>query len=95
MVGETLANRYEILEKVGDGGMALVYSARDQLLSRVVAVKILRAQFADDEQFVERFRREARSAASLSHPNIVNIYDVGQQGSVHYIVMEYVQGGTS
>ena len=92
MVGETLANRYEILEKVGDGGMALVYSARDQLLSRVVAVKILRAQFADDEQFVERFRREARPAASLSHPNIVNIYDVGQQGSVHYIVMEYVQG---
>lgn len=92
MIGETLANRYEILEKVGDGGMALVYSAKDQLLSRVVAVKILRSQFADDEQFVERFRREARSAASLSHPNIVNIYDVGQQGSIHYIVMEYVQG---
>lgn len=92
MVGETLASRYEILEKVGDGGMALVYSAKDQLLSRVVAVKILRSQFADDEQFVERFRREARSAASLSHPNIVNIYDVGQQGSIHYIVMEYVQG---
>jgi len=65
MVGETLANRYEILEKVGDGGMALVYSARDQLLSRVVAVKILRAQFADDEQFVERFRRGARSASQI------------------------------
>ena len=92
MIGETLANRYEILEKVGDGGMALVYSAKDHLLSRVVAVKILRSQFADDEQFVERFRREARSAASLSHPNIVNIYDVGEQGSIHYIVMEYVQG---
>ncbi len=92
MIGETLANRYEILEKVGDGGMALVYSAKDHLLSRVVAVKVLRAQFADDEQFVERFRREARSAASLSHPNIVNIYDVGEQGSIHYIVMEYVQG---
>ena len=94
MVGETLANRYEILEKVGDGGMALVYSAKDHLLSRVVAVKVLRSQFADDEQFVERFRREARSAASLSHPNIVNIYDVGEQGSIHYIVMEYVQGRT-
>ncbi|NMB00999.1 MAG: Stk1 family PASTA domain-containing Ser/Thr kinase [Firmicutes bacterium] len=92
MIGELLANRYEILEKVGDGGMALVYSAKDLLLSRLVAVKILRAQFADDEQFVERFRREARSAASLSHPNIVNIYDVGETGDIHFIVMEYVQG---
>lgn len=92
MIGEMLANRYEILEKVGDGGMALVYSARDLLLSRIVAVKILRAQFADDEQFVERFRREARSAASLSHPNIVNIYDVGETENIHFIVMEYVQG---
>ena len=92
MIGEILANRYEILEKVGDGGMALVYSAKDHLLSRVVAVKILRAQFAHDEEFVERFRREARSAASLSHPNIVNIYDVGETAGVHFIVMEYVQG---
>jgi serine/threonine-protein kinase len=92
MIGEMLANRYEILEKVGDGGMALVYSAKDHLLSRVVAVKILRAQFADDEEFVERFRREARSAASLSHPNIVNIYDVGETDHVHFIVMEFVQG---
>lgn len=87
-----MANRYEILEKVGDGGMALVYSAKDLLLSRIVAVKVLRAQFADDEEFVERFRREARSAASLSHPNIVNIYDVGETGDTHFIVMEYVQG---
>ena len=92
MIGETLANRYEIIEKVGDGGMALVYSAKDHLLSRIVAVKLLRAQFADDEQFVERFRREARSAASLSHPNIVNIYDVGETANVHFIVMEYVHG---
>ncbi len=92
MIGEMLANRYEILEKVGDGGMALVYSAKDHLLSRVVAVKILRAQFADDEEFVERFRREARSAASLSHPNIVNIYDVGETEHIHFIVMEFVQG---
>ena len=92
MIGEMLANRYEILEKVGDGGMALVYSAKDHLLSRIVAVKILRAQFADDEEFVERFRREARSAASLSHPNIVNIYDVGETEQIHFIVMEFVQG---
>jgi len=92
MIGEMLANRYEILEKIGDGGMALVYSAKDHLLSRIVAVKILRAQFADDDEFVERFRREARSAASLSHPNIVNIYDVGETERVHFIVMEYVQG---
>lgn len=92
MIGELLANRYEILEKVGDGGMALVYSAKDHLLSRIVAVKILRAQFADDEEFVERFRREARSAASLSHPNIVNIYDVGETEHIHFIVMEFVQG---
>ena len=92
MIGEMLANRYEILEKVGDGGMALVYSAKDHLLSRTVAVKILRSQFADDDEFVERFRREARSAASLSHPNIVNIYDVGEIDNIHYIVMEFVQG---
>lgn len=92
MIGEMLVNRYEILEKVGDGGMALVYRAKDHLLSRIVAVKILRAQFADDEQFVERFRREARSAASLSHPNIVNIYDVGEIGDIYFIVMEFVQG---
>lgn len=92
MIGEILINRYEILEKIGDGGMALVYSAKDHLLNRVVAVKILRDQFAHDEQFVERFRREARSAASLSHPNIVNIYDVGETENHHFIVMEYVQG---
>lgn len=92
MIGEILVNRYEILEKIGDGGMALVYSAKDHLLNRVVAVKVLRDQFAHDEQFVERFRREARSAASLSHPNIVNIYDVGETGQNHFIVMEYVQG---
>lgn len=92
MVGEMLADRYELLEKVGDGGMALVYRAKDHLLSRMVAVKILRDQFAHDEQFVERFRREARAAASLSHPNVVNIYDVGETGHIHFIVMEYVQG---
>ncbi len=92
MIGEVLVSRYEILEEVGSGGMARVYSAKDLLLNRVVAVKILREQFADDEQFVERFRREARSAASLSHPNIVSIYDVGETGGVHFIVMEFVHG---
>lgn len=92
MVGETLINRYEILEKVGDGGMALVYRAKDTLLNRVVAVKVLREQFAGDDEFIERFRREAQSAASLSHPNVVNIYDVGHTDSIHFIVMEYVDG---
>lgn len=92
MIGKMLVNRYEILEKIGDGGMALVYSAKDHLLNRTVGVKILRSQFADDVQFVERFRREARSAASLSHANIVNIYDVGETDEVHFIVMEFVQG---
>lgn len=92
MVGEVLVSRYEIREEVGSGGMARVYRAHDLLLNRMVAVKILREQFADDSQFVERFRREARSAASLSHPNIVNIYDVGETDGVHFIVMEYVQG---
>lgn len=92
MVGETLINRYEILEKVGDGGMALVYRAKDTLLNRIVAVKVLREQFAGDDEFIERFRREAQSAASLSHPNVVNIYDVGHTDSIHFIVMEYVDG---
>lgn len=92
MIGEILVNRYELLEKVGEGGMALVYRAKDTLLNRTVAVKVLRPQFANDEEFIERFRREAQSAASLSHPNVVNIYDVGHIGDVHFIVMEYVQG---
>lgn len=92
MIGEMLVNRYEILEKVGDGGMALVYRAKDTLLNRIVAIKVLRDQFASDAEFIERFRREAQSAASLSHPNVVNIYDVGQTDHAHFIVMEYVQG---
>jgi serine/threonine-protein kinase len=92
MIGQILANRYEILAKVGEGGMAQVYEARDNLLFRPVAIKILREQYASDTEFVERFRREAQAAASLSHPNVVNIYDVGQEQGVHYIVMEYVSG---
>ena len=94
MIDRTLGGRYEVIQRVGGGGMALVYKARDLLLGRFVALKVLRPQFAHDEEFVRRFRREARSAASLSHPNIVGIYDVGQDGDDHYIVMEYVEGHT-
>ncbi|MDI3534528.1 MAG: eukaryotic-like serine/threonine-protein kinase [Thermosediminibacterales bacterium] len=94
MVGKILGNRYEILEKIGGGGMALVYKARCTLLNRIVAVKVLQPQFANDEEFIKRFRREAQAAASLSHPNIVSIYDVGREGQMDYIVMEYVNGIT-
>jgi len=91
---EVLGNRYELLEKIGGGGMALVYKARCRLLNRFVAVKILREDFIEDEEFVKRFEVEAQSAASLSHPNIVSIYDVGNQDNIYYIVMEYVDGCT-
>lgn len=94
MIGTILGNRYRILELIGEGGMALVYKAEDTLLNREVAIKVLRPQYATDSEFVERFRREAQSAASLSHPNVVNIYDVGRQDGVDYIVMEYVRGET-
>jgi len=94
MIHQILDRRYELLEHVGGGGMADVYRAHDQLLDRYVAVKILHAQFANDEEFIEKFRREAQGAAKLSHPNIVNIYDVGKEGTKHYIVMEYVAGET-
>jgi len=90
--GTTLSGRYEIIERVGGGGMALVYKAKDTLLNRYVAVKVLRQQYVHDEEFIRRFRREAQSAASLSHPNVVSIYDVGQDGETHFIVMEYVEG---
>jgi len=86
--------RYEIEEKIGAGGMAIVYKARDTLLNRTVAIKVLREQFVSDEGFIRRFRREAQSAASLSHHNIVSIYDVGKDGEADYIVMEYVKGYT-
>ncbi|MBE9912657.1 Stk1 family PASTA domain-containing Ser/Thr kinase [Paenibacillus donghaensis] len=92
MIGHELGGRYEIIERIGGGGMALVYKAHDLLLGRNVAVKVLRQQFVHDEEFIRRFRREAQSAASLSHPNVVSIYDVGQEGEIHYIVMEYVEG---
>ncbi|CUH94222.1 putative membrane protein [Propionispora sp. 2/2-37] len=94
MLNKTLDNRYTILEHVGGGGMADVYRAHDKLLDRSVAVKVLRSQFTHDEEFVTRFRREAQAAAKLSHPNIVNIYDVGQAEDTYYIIMEYISGET-
>jgi len=93
LIGKILGNRYRLVELIGEGGMALVYKAECSLLCRMVAIKILRPQYANDIEFVERFRREARSAASLSHPNVVNIYDVGQEDGIDYIVMEYISGG--
>lgn len=94
MIQRTLARRYELLELIGGGGMADVYKAHDVLLDRAVAVKILHQQYANDDEFVAKFRREATSAAKLAHPNIVNIYDVGEDDGSQYIVMEYVQGPT-
>ncbi|SEO30601.1 Stk1 family PASTA domain-containing Ser/Thr kinase [Propionispora vibrioides] len=94
MLNKTLDNRYTILEHIGGGGMADVYRAHDQLLDRSVAVKVLRSQFTHDDEFVTRFRREAQAAARLSHPNIVNIYDVGQDEGIYYIIMEYISGET-
>lgn len=93
-MGKMYGGRYEIEEKLGAGGMAIVYKAKDTLLNRSVAIKVLREQFASDEGFIRRFRREAQSAASLSHQNIVSIYDVGKDGNEDYIVMEYVKGQT-
>lgn len=94
MIGRILGNRYEILELIGEGGMAGVYKARCNLLNRFVAVKILKAEFVSDDEFLKKFEKEAQASASLSHPNIVNVYDVGTDGDVHYIVMELVNGIT-
>ena len=87
-----LGNRYQIIKKIGDGGMAFVYQAKDKLLNRIVAVKVLRPEFVDDKEFLAKFKREAEAVANITHPNIVNVYDVGQEGKVYYIVMEYVDG---
>ena len=86
------AGRYRLMDRVGEGGMAVVYRAMDELLGRVVAVKMLRDQFTADREFVERFRREAQAAARLSHPHVVQVFDVGQDQGAHYIVMEFVDG---
>jgi eukaryotic-like serine/threonine-protein kinase len=92
-VSKTFNNgRYEVISKLGSGGMAIVYRAKDTVLSRTVTVKVLREQFASDEDFTKRFRREAQAVASLSHPNIVSVYDVGKDDEQEYIVMEFVDG---
>lgn len=92
--GQKINDRYQIIRTIGEGGMANVYLAHDLILDRDVAVKILRGDLADDEKFVRRFQREAISASSLSHPNIVEMYDVGEDDGKYYIVMEYVEGKT-
>ena len=92
--GRLLGNRYEIIKKIGMGGMATVYKARCRVLNRYVAIKILRDEFTTDAEFIKRFECEAQAAASLSHPNIVGIYDVANEGDLYYIVMELIQGKT-
>lgn len=92
--GKLLGNRYEIIEKIGSGGMATVYKAKCLVLKRFVAVKVLRDEFTTDEEFIKRFNVEAQAVASLTHPNIVSVYDVGHEGNLYYIVMELVKGKT-
>ena len=94
LVGITLGNRYDMLEKIGTGGMATVYKAKDTLLNRYVAIKILRDSLEGEEQVVSNFIKEAQSSASLVHNNIVSVYDVGEEGGLNYMVMEYVDGIT-
>ena len=92
--GMYLQNRYEILEQVGSGGMAVVYKAKCHKLNRLVAIKVLKEEFSSDSNFVSKFKMEAQAAARLSHPNIVNVYDVIDEGDLHYIVMELIEGVT-
>ena len=94
MIGTLLGNRYEILELVGTGGMANVYKAKCSLLNRFVAIKVLKEEFSDDQEFLKRFDIESQASAGLSHSNIVSVHDVGVQDNIHYIVMEYVDGIT-
>lgn len=94
MESKVLGTRYELLERVGMGGMAVVYKAMDKMLNRYVAVKILREEFKENEEFIRRFKVESQAAASLSHQNIVQIYDVGEENGLHYIVMELLEGET-
>ncbi|WP_243648744.1 Stk1 family PASTA domain-containing Ser/Thr kinase [Hazenella coriacea] len=94
MEGKKLGGRYEIVSRVGGGGMAVVYKAKDLLLNRYVAIKVLSESLSNDSEFIRRFSREAQAAASLSHPNVVNVYDVGRDGYTHYIVMELIEGPT-
>lgn len=92
--GTKISNRYEIIKSIGEGGMANVFLALDTILNREVAVKVLRGDFSEDEKFIRRFQREALSASGLCHPNIVEIYDVGEDNGIYFIVMEYVDGKT-
>ncbi|MBE7036698.1 MAG: serine/threonine protein kinase, partial [Ruminococcaceae bacterium] len=92
--GTLIGNRYEIVETIGKGGMAIVYKAKCQILNRYVALKVLRPEYREDKDFISRFKVEAQSAGSLSHPNVVSIYDVVQEDDLDYIVMEYVEGVT-
>ena len=89
-IGKTLDNRYEILEKIGTGGMAVVYKARDHRLNRLIAVKIMKEDLAEDEEFRRRFHAESQAVAMLSHTNIVSVYDVSRTGNIEYIVMELI-----
>src|SRR5438105_15417605 len=92
MVGDVLSDRYELAELVGTGGMSSVFRAHDRLLDRTVALKVLHQQYTEDEEYVERFRREARAVAALSHPNIVTVIDRGEHEGRQFIVFEYVEG---
>ena len=92
--GTYLQDRYEILGRIGSGGMSVVYKAKCHTLNRLVAIKVLKEEFASDENFVSKFKMEAQAAARLSHPNIVNVYDVVDEGDLHYIVMELIEGIT-
>ncbi|MFB4162616.1 Stk1 family PASTA domain-containing Ser/Thr kinase [Alteribacillus sp. JSM 102045] len=94
LIGKRISERYEIQEMIGGGGMAHVYKGQDIILERSVAVKVLQPQYNTDEEFIRRFHREAQAATSLAHPNIVNIYDVGEEENLYYIVMEYIEGET-
>lgn len=94
LVGKYIASRYEIIEKIGNGGMATVYKAKCHVLNRFVAIKVLKEEFTTDEEFIRRFNVEAQSAAGLTHPNIVSIYDVGHENGIYFIVMELIQGKT-
>jgi serine/threonine-protein kinase len=94
MKGQKINDRYQIIKSIGEGGMANVYLAYDTILDRDVAVKVLRGDLSNDEKFVRRFQREALSASSLSHPNIVEVYDVGEDNGQYFIVMEYIEGRT-
>ncbi|MEG0686668.1 MAG: protein kinase, partial [Erysipelotrichales bacterium] len=92
--GYLLNNRYRLLSQIGEGGMANVYLANDTILNRQVAIKVLRGDLSHDETFVKRFQREALASTALEHPNLVQVFDVGEEQGYHYIVMEYIEGKT-